>query len=299
MIVNQIMEEAKILAAQANTRRFSDFALFFQIDVAQRLISQTTSSLIDGVAVTAIDNVAGYSASDTAIVVDDVQFFRVGDKIDVIDADETAATRKKSAGNTISAIAHDTDTLTISGLDDDCDDNDDIYFHNDLGLIDTVASQNDYDTPWSALEVYQVEAKSSSSDRYRVLPRYSETEGQQSQNFAWNDASGSFTSAYAELWYPRGVGQGTTIVIQPAPSSAIVDGLRFRFKRRPLRIVKPDQTPQVSEEFHTGLASYLAWWMLLADGKPELAVAAKGTFQTAIGAGIEALSENRPGMLKD
>jgi len=272
---------------------FGDNMAMQWMDEAQRRIIQATGCLRDGVALTAINNGAGYAQGATSIVVDDSTYLKVGDRIDIIDADEAAATRKQSMGNTISAITRSSHTLTVSALDNACDDNDDVYFHHDFGLIDSVADQSNYDLPWNCLSIRDVWYKTGANNNYYPLRQSDDRNAAVSVGIRYAASGSGYQSGSPEFWYSHGAGGASDFYILPAPTAAVVDAIWVRFNRRPLPLLSPEQEPAIDETYHMALAHWVAYMSLSAPGNdPNTAVQQLQLFQSYIGLASEAVDYN-------
>jgi hypothetical protein len=274
----EIMSQARTIVGDVEGRRYNDSILFAWLDEAGRLLIDQTELLQDGKYQTTL---TADSAASTSVKVADVKLFRAGDVIDIIKADGT----KEGMNKTIASITVSTKTLTLT-VAVTATSGSRVWFHNDSGLINLVADQAQYDSPSSLLRVKQVLIKHSASSSYRVIPQIErpQTTLPRAQNVGW--PTGSERATWVQ-GYMR-VGQDT-IELFPAPAEAIVNGLQIMFIRCPLRIVTPDDTPEVPTQFHQGLVRYLAMQMAGNDGNTELAQQQGAMFQSYIASGRQAM----------
>lgn len=274
----QIMSQARTIVGDVEGRRYTDAILFDWLDSGGRLLIDQTELLQDGKYQTTL---SAPSVASTSVKVQDVSMFRVGDVIDII----SVAGVKEASNKTIASITVSTKTLVLS-VAATASSGSYVWFHNDHGFINLVADQTQYDTPASMLRIKQVLIKHAAASSYRVIPQIErpQTTLGRAQNVGW--PTGSSRATWVQGYIQ--VGQ-STIELFPAPAEAITNGMQVLFIRCPLRIVTPDDTPEVPTQYHQALVHFLAMQMAGIDGNADLAAQQGAMFQSYIGSGRQAM----------
>jgi len=277
MLGTEIMAQARTIAGDEDGRRFIDPLMFNWIDAGARRLVDETEILQDGIYRTLVD---GAKTSSLTVVVDDTQDFKVGDRIDFI----TAAGVKEATNCRITSITPSTQTLTLAAAVT-VGDNSQVWFRNDKGSIDLVASTADYFTPWSAMRIKQVRIKHSSSSSFRVIPQLEQRQTAlgRAQNAGWPSSSERATWVQGYIQLGREV-----IQLYPAPGDAITDGMVVTFVRRPMYLVKAEDEPEFDESYHGALIHWCAAQMFMMDKDAESAQAQMAMFQTYVDMGRKA-----------
>jgi len=196
----------------------------------------------------------GAGAAETPLIVDDVKYFNVGDKVDVI----LPATEAAEVDNIeVTAINETTNTMTLAS-NQTWTDNSEVYLHDGDGLIDIVSGQSLYEVP---RDVVVLDVALLDQPFYVVYEN-----GTTKRDLTFTSSSrigferGAYhrqkTAAAPAVFMMEGV---STFRIFPEPSAAVTRGLRLHFARRALPLVDPSDIPEFPETMHVGLSYYAAY----------------------------------------
>ena len=293
MTLYELEQAVRQETGHVNSDRYDLATIARHLMNAERTIAFTTKCLVNfpGDAASMLTQADGAVAADTALVVDDEKYFKPDQFIDVmtISGSSPSETITRKASNIqIASIDRDTNTLTLAE-NITCADDDYVGWANDIGFIDTVASETEYLVPQSALEINRVDLKYSSTGEYRPLTRSDRLFVGRAHNIQLTSSDGTTTTGWPRLWHPIG---NRRFGIHPAAPTAVTAGIRVQFTRSPLPLIEPYDAPEVDEYYHDAMVQFAAAKIFAMDDEVAKAQDAKMFFSAYVNEASSAMGGN-------